>query len=94
VENYPNSLKSIWHLSDFVEQQSIKATFFKSVVERVLVNCSTKKVQSIAGYFYSENMTFGKVVANEEFSLKDSDWHSVPPNSTGSAMVDIACAKK
>jgi hypothetical protein len=87
--------KSIWTLWDFKSLQTDSSgKQSKSSVIKRIVDCQGTRHQSVAFYYYSEQMGQGAVVFSTNLSFSEANWISPPPNSFNEGYIKIACGRR
>ena len=94
IEKYNYLYQSIWTLQDLnsVNQTASSKKPYRSVVSRLVVDCTKKQSTIIALYFYPEPMGKGEIVESAEFP--PIRFESSPPNSVAESYHTLACLKK
>ena len=87
--------KSMWDLTDLKSPKTDSSgKQYKSSIAKRVVDCQGSRAQSVALYFYSEQMGKGEVVWSKNYQIAESDWEYPPPNSIADVLTNIACGRK
>jgi hypothetical protein len=85
---------SMWVLYDFNSPKSSSSgNQYLSETWKKVIDCQGSRLQSVAKYFYSEQMGKGAVVDSGNYQIKESDWQNPPPNSFNEGFIKIACVQ-
>ena len=87
--------KSLWDLKDFKSPDTDSSgKQYKSSVAKFIIDCQASKMQIVALYYYSEQMSKGEVILSKSFTIDESDWSYPPPNSINEGYIKTACGRK
>jgi hypothetical protein len=85
--------KSIWTLYDLKSSEtSFIGKPYKSEVLKRVVDCQRSRIQTVAIYYYSEQMGKGSEVFSANYLIKESRWIYPAPNSMFESFIQEACA--
>jgi hypothetical protein len=83
--------KSVWALENFVKPQTNHlGNEYKSEASKLIIDCQSSRLQIVAFYDYSEQMSNGVMVGSYDSKFQESRWYK--PNSIEQEHIKIACA--
>jgi hypothetical protein len=79
----------IWVLRDHKAMQASQSLMVRSSRDQIEVDCVARRIRRIFSSDHGRPMGKGPMVHSEHGPMS---WNTVPPNSTVSRIVDVACA--